>query len=469
VSDARPHPDALPALLCVSYRFSPDTAPGAIQASHLLAELSTRWDITVVSATPGPSDRSTVRVALVPDTRPAKFLHLLRRMGLTRIVELCVWPDERIFWVLPALLTTVRLARTTKPSAIVVFMMPFSAGLVGTALRKLTGLPLIMNLGDSLTCTDMNPTFQSRIHYHLAQKLEDHYVRRADAITYVSRRNLEAVKRRQRLSDADKLHLVRRGAHLPIPRPRTTPSDRLEIVYTGAMAGWWTIIKDLSAPSWLARMRQRLLTLGRYQLTTLDMRTHSPAVVGCAILDMFGERAEWADRIAVTIVGNKYPRSVVDRALMAMGLHGFVTVHDSVPHDEVAGFVASADLLFLTLPMRTDGSAGGRISAKTYEYLMTDKPILAAVPVGENRDYLIDKPGVWVVDPDDRQGMKSVITEVALAKFSGQALSFDRGDLRKRLAYKARAEAFADVVQAGIARRHGLHGRATPPSRTGFN
>ena len=68
--------------------------------------------------------------------------------------------------------------------------------------------------------------------------------------------------------------------------------------------------------------------------------------------------------------------------------------------------LARADLLFFTLPRRPDGSRGGRISAKTYEYLLTDRPILAAVPRGENWDYLQGKPGVWLMEPDDEAAMQ---------------------------------------------------------------
>jgi hypothetical protein len=105
------------------------------------------------------------------------------------------------------------------------------------------------------------------------------------------------------------------------------------------------------------------------------------------------------------------------------------------------------------LPERVDGSRGGRISAKTYEYLMTDRPILAAVPQGENWDYLADKPGVWLVDPGDRQRMTEVIAELADAKFAGRALSFDRRHLQEQLSYEARAAEFATVVRTAIERR----------------
>jgi glycosyltransferase involved in cell wall biosynthesis len=130
-----------------------------------------------------------------------------------------------------------------------------------------------------------------------------------------------------------------------------------------------------------------------------------------------------------------------------------VDVGGPVPHEQVAQILAAADLLFVTLPRRPDGSRGGRISAKTYEYLATDRPILAAVPPGENWDYLSGKPGVWLLAPDDEQGMSAVIAELARAKLAGSNLSFDRSALAEQLSYDTRAREFADVVREAIARR----------------
>ena len=155
----------------------------------------------------------------------------------------------------------------------------------------------------------------------------------------------------------------------------------------------------------------------------------------------------------LTLLGNPYPASVVARALAGAGVQDVVTVLDPVPHDQVAGILCRADLLFLTLPDRLDSSRGGRISAKTYEYLMTDRPILAAVPQGENWDYLADKPGVWLVEPNDRTRMAEVISDLAEAKFAGRALTFDRDHLHEQMSYEARAADFQTVIRAGIERR----------------
>jgi hypothetical protein len=395
-----------------------------------------------------------VHVESVRSRRPTRLLSVLRRLHLDKLLELAVWPDDSIFWLFPAIRAGRRLIREQKPVAIVVFMMPYSAGLAGIVLSRLARVPLVLNLDDSPTCTDMHPSFPTRLHYRLAKGLEDAYARAADAVVYVSAENLATVRERQPPSVREKLHLVRYGADPVEVATQQLPRDgRFEIAYVGAMSGWWALIGDDAAPSLLKRAFRAWTRLGRYEHYALDERTSSPAVIGRAIIDAIAADQQLAGRLKLAIHGNPYPPEVVARALRQAGVQDVVDVGGPVPHEQVAQIVAAADLLFLTLPTRTDGSRGGRISAKTYEYLATDRPILAAVPRGENWDYLSGKPGVWLLAPDDEQGMSAVIAELAQAKLAGRALTFDRGALAEQLSYDTRAREFAEVVRTAIARR----------------
>jgi hypothetical protein len=480
-------------LLCLSQSFSPDTTPTAIRASKLAQKLSSRWDVAILTEarqveTGHSGQEGRVQVQVVPSRRPRRLFAALRRLRLNKLTELLVWPDESIFWAIPAVLAGRRLIRERRPEAIVVFMMPYSAGIAGVLLSRLTGVALVLNLDDSLTCTDMHPYFPTRLHYRLAGALEDFYVRTCDAIVYVSQRNLDAVRLRQSERVREKLHLVRYGADPSdfSPRPEhpehsgrrercedpraneRTPEERtatdspsanddgcerFEVAYVGAMSGWWALIGDRAPASPIRRLYGAWTRLGRHERTTLDPRTSSPAVAGRAILDLLDERPGWAGRVRLMVYGNPYEPSVVARALKRGGVEEVVTVLGPTAHTDVAEIVRGADLLFLTLPNRLDGSPGGRISAKTYEYLMTDRPILAAVPPGENWDYLEGRPGVWLVRPDDRESMKAIIAELAQAKFAGQARTFDREPLREELSYETRAQQFENVIRVAIKQR----------------
>src|SRR6185437_3598411 len=319
-------------------------------------------------------------------------------------------------------------------------------------------LPLILNLDDSPTCSDMHPEFPSALHHRLARALEDRYARAADTTVYVSQTNLEAVRARQPQDVQERIRLVRYGADAARFGPGQPGADGFEIAYVGAMSGWWALIGQDAPASALKRAYDAWTRLGHHELIALDPSTSSPAAIGRAMLAAIAEHPEWAGRLRLVLYGNPYPQDVVERALAAAGVHEVVSVLGPAPHEQVPGMLARADLLFITLPRRPDGSRGGRISAKTYEYLMTDRPILAAVPRGENWDYLEGKPGVWLVAPDDEQAMKDVVSELAQAKAGGFPRAFDRSGLREELSYDTRAREFEAAIRAGIARH--AHARA---------
>lgn len=435
-------------LLCISYRFPPETYPLAIRVKYFLNHLRQEgWDINAVTAASEATSRKNLTVHHVPSWTPERLFRWIRTLRLDKLLDLFVWPDPFVLWVLPAYRKARQLLRKGQHDAIAVFMMPHSQGLVGLLLKRATGLPLILNLNDSLTCSDMNPSYPSRLHYRLARALEDRYVQAADAAIYVSRRNLERVCDRQPPEHHDTFHLIRRGA-TPPPAPRTPPSrdDDFRIVYTGGTGGWYKFLEDEQSLSLPKRLYRTWQQFGTYSHADLAPRTHSPIYVGRAIRRVLDRHPEWRGRIQIDVYGPTYPDAVVDAVLDMFDLHEIVTLHGQVPHEEALRHMAEGDLLFMALPDRPDGSPGGRISAKTYEYLMTDRPILAALPPGENREYVRDKPGVALTDPDGVADMADVIADHAAATFTGDPVTVDRSALRPALSSTARARAFEEVL-----------------------
>lgn len=453
-------PSRRPALLVLSQSFAPDTTPTGIRATQLVRRLAADWDVTVLTEASGAPELTGARVQTVAGRRPRRLLTLLRRLRLDKLIDLLVWPDDSIFWLMPAIAAGRRAVAARRPDAIVVFMMPYSSGLAGVALSRLVGdnpvarVPLVLNLDDSPTCTDMHPRFPTRLHHRLSRALEDFYARRADEVVYVSQVNLEAVRARQPERVRERFHLIRYGADVdPRALPAPTP-DRFEVAYVGAMSGWWSLIEQSERPSLARRALRAWNRLGRYDAFELDERTSSPLVIGRAIHDVLREHPDWAGRVGLRIYGNPYPDDVVARALDAAGIADVVIVNGPVAHEHVAELLARADLLFITLPARPDGSRGGRISAKTYEYLATDRPILAAVPPGENREYLDGRPGVWLAAPDDERTMADVVAQLAQAKLGGESLAVDRSALRDELSYDTRAREMRAVICIAV-ERHG--------------
>jgi glycosyltransferase involved in cell wall biosynthesis len=425
-------------LFCITYDLPPLKTPIGIRANKLLREFAKTWQLHVLTGTKNADLSEAASVHYAKNWYPQALIDLVGKLKLEKVLNFLIWPDPYIFWFLPALFKGYQLIKDQKPDAIFVLMMPYSAGLVGIFLKWLTGLPLVLSFDDSPTCTDMHPNALSWLHHRLEHWLENFYVRQADAVVYVSQVNLDLVKNRQSPKQQSKLHLIRCGADpLDFATPiNSTSNDKLlEIVYTGGMNGWYEFYHLPQEQTPAKKLYKAWMELGYYQRTKIDYRSSSPVFVGHAIQQVISQNPELATKIRLNIYGNSFPEFVIEKVLKNQNLTDVVSVSGTLPHFPAIQLARQADLLLITLPNRPDGSPGGRISCKTYEYLMTDRPILAAVPRGENWDYLQDKPGVWLVEPTDIQAMSQVINQVALAKFSGSPLRFDRTALQPELSY----------------------------------
>jgi hypothetical protein len=104
----------------------------------------------------------------------------------------------------------------------------------------------------------------------------------------------------------------------------------------------------------------------------------------------------------------------------------------------------SADLLFLPMHDLPRGVRAGLLPYKTYEYLGSRRPILAAVPDGDVRDMLEPLPSATVVRPADAAAM----TEILLERLGrGREPDAERPTVYERSHSVARIAAVLDAVR----------------------
>lgn len=438
-------------LIC--YDFLKITASG-IHAFQIIKKFKNNCHIEVLTSGENIDTNTieSVSVHSIENWYPKKLIDLTIKFRLGKLIE-CLFPfsgEPAFFWIVPAVLKALELIKERKPDVIVIWMMPYSVGIIGIIIKWFTGIPLVFNFGDSPTCTDMSGNvFPTILHYHMSKWMEDFYIHKSDAVIYVSQKNLDRVKNRQPQKEHLKFNLVRCGAN---PEDCTKVSQRkdncFEITYVGGMAGWFEFYSNPEKDTFIRKIYQAWLNLGRYEVIKLDIRSSSPIFIGKAVQQILVEHCEWRDRIKINVYGNEYPDYVIERVLKNQELTKIISVYPPVPNIKAIDLACQSDLLFLTLPARPAGSGpGGRISVKTYEYLMTERPILAAVSQGENWDYLEGKPGVWLVEPTDICAMKQAISEIANAKFLGKDMTFDRTAFRPELSYEQRAKELHAVLQ----------------------
>src|SRR5205823_10676863 len=71
----------------------------------------------------------------------------------------------------------------------------------------------------------------------------------------------------------------------------------------------------------------------------------------------------------------------------------------------------SADMLFLPMQDLPPGRRSATVPGKTYEYLASGRPIMAAVPEGDTRDIVLQAGSGRACEPTDSDAMAAVIED----------------------------------------------------------
>ena len=125
-------------------------------------------------------------------------------------------------------------------------------------------------------------------------------------------------------------------------------------------------------------------------------------------------------------------------------LHGYLT------HDESLTLVRSADLLFLPMQDLPAGTRAGLVPGKTYEYLASGRPILAAVPEGDARDLLEEAGNALIARPSDVDAMCRLIGAEIARWQAGEATAAPRPDVVDRYERRRQTAALATVFERAL-------------------
>ena len=139
----------------------------------------------------------------------------------------------------------------------------------------------------------------------------------------------------------------------------------------------------------------------------VDPLTRSHVYLLQAIDELHRERPELSGRIELHLAG---PLTRADRDVI--GNADFVVAHGFISHRETIELIRSATLLFLPMHDLPEGKRVAIVPCKTYEYLATERPILAAVPDGDARDLLTAAGNSYLCRPSDVAAMKRAIADI---------------------------------------------------------
>lgn len=431
-----------PSVLIAAYHFPPEGSVGTFRTLRLVRQLVERdWDVTVLSGTRGtyssgcvldddllPRIPAGVRVLRAPVLRPIDGLSSLGkrsrgkgasgagpsphpaaaaraggasargrswlRRAIQQVDALTRIPDSHVGWFAPAVLEGIVRQAGRTPDVIYSSSPPWTGQLVARVLAPALGCPWVADFRDPWARA---PWREGRltIARRAAELFEQSVIRRADAVVFTTRTNMEEFAAFYGPAIAAKFHLVRNGCDRgefdgvePLPK-----DSRFTILHAGSMYGGR---KPGALFGAIAALRDR---------GVIDRETFCFRQIGRVSLagfDMAAERAR-------------------------LDLDGLVEVAAAQPRREILREMLSASCLLLLQPGTTVSIPG-----KLFEYFASGRPILAMAEEGETSDLVRASGRGLAVLPDDQAALERAIEALVQGRFAAgppQPELFD-GDLR---------------------------------------
>jgi glycosyltransferase involved in cell wall biosynthesis len=388
-------------VLLLAHRFPPMGGAGVQRILQLARHLDeVACDPAVITA-PGPvDDRWTPEDAALEDARLRR--KVVRIAGPELSPRKRDWMFERwlgkpsgwaAWWKTSVLEATQQAGDVDLVHASVA---PYATIDAALAVAERFAVPLVLDFEDPWALDEMI-VYPTRIHRRLAVRRMGKALRAADAVVMNTPEARKRVLEHFPELDDSRVFAVA-NAFDPLdfegPRPRRT-DDEFRIVHAGSLH------TDFGLFQRSRRWQQRLLGGG---VEGVDYLTRSHVYLLKAIENLLQQRPELREMVRVHLAGvfTDEDRAVSDE-------YAFVRLHEFLPHAETISMLRSADLLFLPMHDLPPGQRAGIVPHKTYEYLASRTPILAAVPEGDARDLLGGARNAHVCGPRDVDAMTAAV------------------------------------------------------------
>ena len=277
-------------------------------------------------------------------------------------------PDENVSWNLTAIPVAIRIARQHGIDAVLTTSPPNSIHLVGAAVKKATGAKWVADLRDSLVA---HPHRRAESVAVRAKEKVDEGVarlvaRNADAIACVSDAIADEARR---FEPRGRVVTISNGCDFDdFAGLEYTPGSRLRLTHTGSFFG-----KRDPRPFLTALAESGLDVEARF------------------LGDFRSSDREWAE---------------------SLGLGDRLTLIPYAPRQRALELQRDSDALLLLIP-DAGGRGKGVLSGKVFEYLASERPILAAVPPdGAAADLLRETGAAVIAPPDDVEALKAALVEL---------------------------------------------------------
>jgi glycosyltransferase involved in cell wall biosynthesis len=330
---------------------------------------------------------------------------------------------------------TYAVDRGTKVDAIIGELIPYPTAFGVERLAHRLGVPWIADLQDPWALDEM------WLYPSAVQRMIDRHRMRSTlrSAAAVVMNAPEAARRLQTAFPEFRERSVASitngydAADFPLPPPRRADGV-FRIVHSGYLHTGFGLRHR--------RTRRLRRLLGGLPVPAADFLTRSHVYLLAAVAAVLGDDPTLLGAVEVHLLG-----TTTDDDRAAAAPYPFVRYHGYLGHAQATEILRTADLLFLPMQDLPPGTRAGLVPGKTYEYMASGVPILAAVPDGDARDMLTDVGTASVCRPADvnclaasirtrieawRKGAPLVAPDPAvLARFERRRLTSEMADLVK--------------------------------------
>lgn len=315
-------------------------------------------------------------------------------------------PNAFARWWVPALIEAAR-GVDSPVEAVYASMAPYESAVAAARIAAERGIPWVADLRDPWALDEM-AVYPSRLHRSGERDRMRYVLERADAVVMNTAEAAARVRREIPAVAGNRLEVIPNGfdaADFAGPAP-VRDDGRFRIVHTGYLH------TELGRDNDRRARAARVLGGGAAEV---DILTRSHVHLVEAINRLAADRPDLTERLELHLAG---VLSDADRRV-AEGCAARVVMPGYVDHDRSVALLRSADLLFLPMHEPAGGRPAGIVPGKTYEYLASGRPILAAVPPGDARDLLQAAGSAIICAPSDVDGLRAGLERALTATASG--------------------------------------------------
>jgi glycosyltransferase involved in cell wall biosynthesis len=276
-------------------------------------------------------------------------------------------------------------------------MSPFESGLAAAELGRRLGKPWVADLRDPWALDEMQ-VYTTRLHRSLELREMRSLLASAAAVVMNTEEAAREVRAFPELARTPVVAIPNGFDSNDFSGPDPERTDgAFRIVHSGYLH---------TATGLRHRAGKVTRRIAGGDVAGVDILTRSHVFLLEAIDRLLEERPRLATTLELHLAG-----ALSDEDIDVAERSPVVRIRGYLPHDEAVALLRSADLLFLPMHDLPPGRRARIVPGKTYEYLASGRPILAAVPDGDARDLLSRAGTGFLCRPRDVERMARILQD----------------------------------------------------------